>query len=73
MISSNCTVPDHSIVLAEFKIPGLKFESIEHNVINNVRFYRRYSFQNVSDTFMNNTIWNHAGLESIMFLSIRCL
>ena len=27
--------------------------------------YIRYSFQNVSDTFMNNTIWNHAVLEII--------
>ena len=29
MISSNCRVSDHSIVLAEFKNPALKFENIE--------------------------------------------
>ena len=53
MISSSCKVPDHSVIMVEFEyVCQVKDHHESSTQCGSI--YRKYSFQNLNDNFLNN-------------------
>ena len=69
LLSSSCKAPDHSVILVEFEY-GNEVEDQEETGVEtkSCSGYRRYSFQNQNNNFLNNETWNYAMLKIIEIL-----
>ncbi len=81
LISSNCKVPDHSIVHVDFKVNSLfdpnQSHTIERNVHDDVQpdnmyKHRKYRFEHTPDLFMASECWKSA-MNVLIDTSISCI
>ena len=71
-LSKSVKTPDQSIVLAHFNMLNLGIKS-PHVKQNSASSHRIYSFNSISDSFLNNNVWQQAVINIINALEKKKL